>query len=264
MRERVAALVGGRGRRPCGSSTFHSACVRILRREAAHGRAEVDVLDLRRRRQPAADAPGAARPRPRPQALPAAVVLRAGVATSRTSSSTRRPTPRPGAEANHHDRMVAEAYTAVPAPAAPGQRPRLRRPHHDDGQRPAGLPRRRRVLPPPLPARARRRVPGHQPRPVPAGQGAGRRRPAADGATRSRRPSCASSATPTSRSTPSAARRSATSSSSSSDYPDARTILLEQNYRSTQTHPARRQLRHRPQRGAPRQEPVDRLRRRRR
>ena len=50
-----------------------------------------------------------------------------------------------------------------------------------------------------------------------------------------RRPSCASSATPTSRSTPSAARRSATSSSSSADYPDATTILLEQNYRSTQT-----------------------------
>ena len=33
--------------------TFHSACVRILRREARRS-AEVDVLDLRRRRQPAA------------------------------------------------------------------------------------------------------------------------------------------------------------------------------------------------------------------
>ena len=31
------------------------------------------------------------------------------------------------------------------------------------------------------------------------------------------------------------------------DYPDARTILLEQNYRSTQTHPVRGQRRHRPQ-----------------
>ena len=41
--------------------------------------------------------------------------------------------------------------------------------------------------------------------------------------------------TPTSRSTPSAAPRSATSSSSSEDYPNARDLLLEQNYRSTQT-----------------------------
>ncbi len=31
------------------------------------------------------------------------------------------------------------------------------------------------------------------------------------------------------------------------DYPNARTILLEQNYRSTQTHPAGGQRRHRPQ-----------------
>ena len=41
--------------------------------------------------------------------------------------------------------------------------------------------------------------------------------------------------TPTSRSTPSAARRSATSSTSSRTTPTPRTILLEQNYRSTQT-----------------------------
>ena len=49
------------------------------------------------------------------------------------------------------------------------------------------------------------------------------------------RPSCAWSATPTSRSTRSGARRSATSWSSSATTRDARTILLEQNYRSTQT-----------------------------
>ena len=66
--------------------------------------------------------------------------------------------------------------TALPAAAAPGQRARLRRPDHDDGQHPAGLPRRRRALPPPVPARAGRRVPGHQPRAVPAGPRAGRGR----------------------------------------------------------------------------------------
>ena len=46
MKERVAALVGGRAK-AMWVSTFHSACVRILRREAAHLGHEVDVLDLR-------------------------------------------------------------------------------------------------------------------------------------------------------------------------------------------------------------------------
>ena len=48
MKERVAALVGPRAR-AMWVSTFHSACVRILRAEAKHARAEVDVLHLRRR-----------------------------------------------------------------------------------------------------------------------------------------------------------------------------------------------------------------------
>ena len=43
------------------------------------GRAQVDLLDLRRRRQPAADGDGDARPRPRPQALPAPVVQPPGL-----------------------------------------------------------------------------------------------------------------------------------------------------------------------------------------
>ena len=40
------------------------------------------------------------------------------------------------------------------------------------------------------------------------------------------------------------------------DYPEARTILLEQNYRSTQTILRGGELRHRPQREPPAQEPV--------
>ena len=78
MRERVAALVGRRAK-AMWVSTFHSACVRILRREAAQGRDEVHLLHLRRRRQPAPDVDGHARPRPRPQALPAALVQPPGV-----------------------------------------------------------------------------------------------------------------------------------------------------------------------------------------
>ena len=155
-----------------------------------------------------------------PKRYPPRVVLRAGLQpqerAGRRGDLRRHASARPA----DHERMLAEAYTAVPAPAAPGQRPGLRRPDHDDGQHPAGLPRRRRALPPPVPARHGRRVPGHQPRPVPAGPRAGRalRRRAARTAVAAR-PSWSSSATPTSRSTPSAARRSATSWSSSRTTP---------------------------------------------
>ena len=49
MKDRVAALVGPRAR-SMWVSTFHSMCVRILRREASHAGSEVLVLDLRRQR----------------------------------------------------------------------------------------------------------------------------------------------------------------------------------------------------------------------
>ncbi len=185
---------------------------------------EVDVLDLRRRRQPAPHDPGAARPRPRPEALPAARVLarreqpqerprrRGVVCGAGRPRGQRLQPPRAEGQRGLHD---------VPAAAAPGQRHGLRRPHHVDRPPAAGVPRCGRALPAPVPAHPRRRVPGHQRRAVPAGQGAGRasparRRPGPRGALRA---SCASSATPTSRSTPSAGRRSATSSSSSRTTP---------------------------------------------
>jgi DNA helicase-2/ATP-dependent DNA helicase PcrA len=75
-------------------------------------------------------------------------------------------------------------------------------------------------------------------------------------------PSSSSSATPTSRSTPSAGRASATSSSSSG-LPRRRTILLEQNYRSTQTILTGRQRGHRATTRARPKKPVDRRGRRR-
>ena len=76
-----------------------------------------------------------------------------------------------------------------------------------------------------LPLRPRRRVPGHEPRAVPAAAAAGGRSTGTS----------ARSATRTSRSTRSAAPTSATSSSSSATSPGRRPIALEQNYRSTNT-----------------------------
>ena len=119
----------------------------------------------------------------------------------------------------------------LPAPAAAGPRARLRRPDHDHGQPAAGLPGRR----PSTTGGAsgtcwstNTRTPTTRST-CWCGSWSGPR------AAICRRPSCAWSATPTSRSTPSAAPRSATSSSSSGTTRTRRTILLEQNYRSTQT-----------------------------
>ena len=75
MKERVGSWSAPR-RHAMWVMTFHSACVRILRARAQEARLHLGVLDLRRGRLPAADGPGLPRPGPRPQALPAAGVLR--------------------------------------------------------------------------------------------------------------------------------------------------------------------------------------------
>ena len=69
-----------------------------------------------------------------------------------------------------------------------------------------------------------RRVPGHEPPAVPADSAARRRATA----------TCASSAIRTSRSTSGAAPTCGTSSTSSTTFPEAATVTLERNYRSTQ------------------------------
>ena len=66
MRERIEALVGGRAK-TMWISTFHSSCVRILRREADERRAELQLLHLRLRRLAAPDHAGGQEPGPGPQ-----------------------------------------------------------------------------------------------------------------------------------------------------------------------------------------------------
>ena len=170
MKERVANLVGPRAR-AMWVSTFHSMCVRILRAEAAKLGLKSSFTDLRPGRLGPADDDGGPRPRPGRQALPRPQPRRAGVEPEERAH--RRGGLRPADGAGEG---AGRGLQALPAAAAPGARHGLRRPDHEHGAPAAGVPRRRRALPAPVPARAGRRVPGHQPRPVHAGARAGRAR----------------------------------------------------------------------------------------
>ena len=195
MKQRVEELVGRRAR-IMWVSTFHSACVRILRKEITAldfgGWLQVDVLDLRRRRPEAADDPRRQGARPRPEAVPAGLAAALGLRPQERAARRRRRRPRRQEQARGD---LRRGVHALPEAAAAGQRPRLRRPDHDHRPPVPAVPRRARDLPAPVPARAGRRVPGHQPRPVRPdpravrGEVRGPRRRRAPGASGSSRPS---------------------------------------------------------------------------
>ncbi len=115
---------------------------------------------------PRAMTPGWTTPRTRGGAE-GAVSASAGAVSGTTGPPRRRPTwPR--------------RSTGATRPAAGAQRPRLRRPAHAHGRRAAVVSRAAGVLPRPVPPRARGRIPGHQPGPVPHGQAAHRGAPPGD------------------------------------------------------------------------------------
>ena len=205
MRERLERMLG-RTARAIWILTFHAACGRILRREAEllgykssftiYDQADqvrlvkqcLEELDKR---------PEALHPARDP---PPDLERQEPARRARTSTGLRRLVLRP-------DRRGG--LRAVPAPALRLERGRLRRHAHAHRRGARALPRGARALAEGVPLRPRRRVPGHEPRAVPAAPAARR------ASTRTSSPS----AIPTSRSTPSAAPTSATSSSSSATSP---------------------------------------------
>ena len=171
MRDRVEGLVG-RMVRVMWVSTFHSACARILRAEAERlGYTkrftiydEADSVRLVRRcLDELCD---------RPEALRPARDQVADLAREEPARGRGR-LPRAGqlllrADRRRRVRPLREAHPR-------DERDRLRRPAVSHRERARAVPRGGRALPAHLPLDPRRRVPGHQPRPVPAAAAAGRR-----------------------------------------------------------------------------------------
>ena len=226
MRRRVVELVGPRAER-MWVSTFHSACLRILRSHAVRLGYRARVHRLRRRRLPPADRADRGRARPRRQALPgprsvAAVIGQAKAelvdpeALRRRAARRRRPL-RGGAS--------PEVYAQYQRAAAGGQRHGLRRPADGGGPAAPGLRRRAPGLPGAL-----RATSWSTSTRTPTGP-----RTSSSSCSAGATATCAWSATPTSPSTAGGAPTSPTSWSSSRRSLDRRPSLLEQNYRSTQT-----------------------------
>ena len=162
MKERVGALVGPVARR-MWVSTFHSACAADPAARGHGPRLPQLVLDLRRVRRGPARRLRAARSQPGPEAVPAAS------AAPRDLGAQERARGAGGGEVQgaHATRGAhRRGVRGVPAPARRGLRRRLRRPAAARRAAVPRPPRRARPLAPPLRARARRRVPGHERRAV--------------------------------------------------------------------------------------------------
>ena len=245
MRERVAALVGPAARAHVGLDVPLGLRAHPAPR-GRHARAALELHDLRLGRLPAAaQRSWRASSTSTRRSSPAKALARK---ISNAQGRARRPgvvrrDARRGATRNDFDERARRGLHALPAAAAPGARARLRRPHH-----------------------ARRCTCCRPSPPWPSTTGAGsatcsststrtRTTPSTRWSASSRGPSAErGAATPAGARRAAASRRladrgrrrrpvdlrvprgrrSATSSSSRRDYPDARTILLEQNYRSTQ------------------------------
>ena len=233
MRERVVALVGPRAR-SMWVSTFHSTCVRILRNQASllpglnSNFSIYDADDSRRLLLMIGKDMGLDTKRYSPR------LLANGISNHKNEligpgAGGRRGVGGGGGAGAHHRRRVR----GVPASPARGQRAGLRRPHRRDSRCAASLSADRPVLPSAVPAHSRRRVPGHQPRAVRVGARTG-----GSGGQKTEDGVAPAELCVVGDADQSIyAFRGATIRNIEDferDFPNATTILLEQNYRSTQ------------------------------
>ena len=170
MAARVEGLLGQRIAKGMWILTFHSACARILRREHDHLGLPVELHDLRRggHRAPAHERPEG--PEPGSQAVPAPGDVRGDRQGEGQRPVGRRVRADGGQLLRADDR---ERVRGVREAQARRRGARLRRPDHRDRPAVPRPPRGARALPGAVPLHPRRRVPGHEPRAVPAGQPAG-------------------------------------------------------------------------------------------
>ena len=182
MRDRVEALVG-RSARAMWVTTFHSACARMLRADAerlgySRGFTIYDESDsLRMLKRCLKRAAG------RPETLPAALDPLADLRREEQTGRRRGLCPGPGQHLRGGRRRGLRPLRETDGRS---QRDGLRRPARANRQRAGALPRGEGALAANLPPHPRRRVPGHQPRPVPATAAFGFRARKSDGCRRRR------------------------------------------------------------------------------
>ena len=165
MRERVESLVG-RSARAMWVTTFHSACARMLRADAerlgySRGFTIYDESDsLRMLKRCMVEL------RVDPKRYPPRAI-RTKISGAKNQLVDRRaPTRRRQAATSR--RSPPSVFHCLREADARGQRDGLRRPAGAHGERAGAVRGGARALAPHLPPCPRRRVPGHQPRPVPA------------------------------------------------------------------------------------------------
>ena len=180
MRERVEALVG-RSTRAMWVTTFHSACARMLRADAerlgySRGFTIYDESDSLRMLKRCMAELGIDPKRYPPRAIRAQI---SGAKNQLIDAAAYAE-----AQGSVFEETVGRGLRALREADARGQRDGLRRPPGPHGQRAGAVRGGPRPLAAHLPPRPRRRVPGHQPRPVPAAAAARRRARQPDGRRR--------------------------------------------------------------------------------